>query len=161
MKLQNKFTVTFHRQGCKPEVMIFCNMVTQLQKALMLDTVFNGAEANSWYIGGILSEANTNTTAQDTLADKDWTEADNYAARVAWEPDAAEVLVDTDISTTKNATPVIIDITEAGTWAGFFVASDEEQGETASLLFATAFFPQEKKLNAGDQVSVVYEVTLA
>lgn len=164
LNLRGKFIVEHLREGKVIGRYIVPNTITTEGKTKLLDVMFHGVAAlATWYIGLIDNTGVTPPVAGNTYVGiggaNGWDEFTTYTdQRKAWTEDAAVA------GTITNGTPVIFDITGAGTVYGLFVAGGaqaETKGDVTAgntLWAATAFSGGAVAVGNGDQLKVTYTV---
>jgi hypothetical protein len=142
------------------------NLVVNVGKNLMLDTIFTGSSftAVGPYMG--LVNASPAPTATDTMSSHGgWLEVGNANAPTYTSPRPTPSWSSATGGSKTTASAVIFSITSSGTVGGCFIvtgtgASSTIGSTTGTLFSCGAFTGGNKTVSAGDQINVTYSLSV-
>jgi len=172
---RGRFVVEHFRNGEKIGQYEFPNGITNEGKNKLLEVMFHsGTPVTTWWLGmidnaGYTAQAATDTYANIGQAGNQWAEFTGYtdagnansaSTRPGWTVGAASGQAST------NSSPVVFNITGAGTVVGLFLvggianAQNKSNHDANGILWATALFGTgDVPVNASDQLKVTYTVS--
>jgi hypothetical protein len=175
LKPRGRFVVEHFRNGVKIGQYEFPNGITNEGKNKLLDVMFHAVSpVTTWWLGMIDNAGYTAQAATDTYANigqsgNQWAEFTGYtdaangasaSTRPGWAVGAASGQAST------NASPVVFNITGAGTVVGLFLvggianAQNKSDHTAGGVLWATASFGTGNvPVNPSDQLKVTYTVS--
>lgn len=130
------------------------NLVTATGKNTLLDTMFGGATACSWYVGLISSVDYTALSVDDTmLSHPGWTEGVDYLS--PYRPAASFSAA--SMGQKAMSAAASFDITGAMDVVGMFLCSGDVRGATDGVLYSAGVFSSGvQSLVSSDTLEVTY-----
>lgn len=154
-----KFEIFNRETGKVRDTIEFLNLVTNVGKNALLDTMFNQATqvaSNSWYMGLITNTGFSAIAPTDTAASHPgWNEFVAYtqATRPLWGQGVAAS------QSITNSTPVTFSINATGTIKGGFIISQNTKGGTTGLLWSAGLYAADVPVNNLDDIKATYTVS--